>query len=351
MCVESFLLFNDFSHEVGANLFVVYSVTETALRFIIQIIFNRLLVINSMYLPLSYFFKRPQYWFGLIFMSVCWLIGKSPLKVQLFLANVIYWLLTNVSKRRKRIAEINLRLCFPEKSDTEIQQLLQKNLKQTAFGIVEIAACWFSNLGSRKKQTMISGQQNLEAALSKGKGVILLSFHLTDLEIGGCLLGEHFPITAMYKPNKNPLIERMMCVGRLKHIKALLKQDDVRGTIKALKKNQIVWYASDQNNAGKSSLFVPFFGIQTATITATTKFAQLTGATVVPFTQRRSEDGRSFELSLHPCLEHFPGETPEIDAIRINRFLEDYLNSHPENYLWLHQRFRTRPPGEAKIYP
>jgi Kdo2-lipid IVA lauroyltransferase/acyltransferase len=300
--------------------------------------------------PLSYFIKRPRYWLRLIVMAFAWLIAQLPTSVHLILANGLAWVLLRLGKSRKKIAQTNIALCFKHQSKKQQAALLEQNFKQTALGLIEITACWFTQLSSRRKHVEIIGKEHLDAAHAKGKGVILLSFHLTSLEIGGCLLGHHYPIMAMYKPNKDPLIERMMRVGRLRHIKGLIKQNDARGAIKALKKNQIVWYATDQNNGGKTAIFAPFFGINATTLTATTKFSQLTGATVIPFTQAATEDKKSYVLTLHPALDKFPGESAEADAIRINQWLEKYLMQYPENYLWLHQRFRTRPKGEAAIY-
>jgi len=172
------------------------------------------------------------------------------------------------------------------------------------------------------------------------------------MELGGVILGSYVDFYAMYKPNKkNLLLEAVMRRGRLRHINHLLTQDDARATVRALKNNQIVWYATDQNYGNKKGTFVPFFGTPASTITAVSKFAQMTGCAIVPFTHKRTEDYRGLTLQLHPALENFPGETPEDDALRINHFLEDFLRENPANYLWMHQRFRTRPPGEPRIYP
>ncbi|TQV87353.1 LpxL/LpxP family Kdo(2)-lipid IV(A) lauroyl/palmitoleoyl acyltransferase [Aliikangiella coralliicola] len=306
---------------------------------------------SSSVLPLSYFFKRPKYWLGLLFFGLAWLVAKLPITAQLKLADILGWLLLKLAKRRKNIAKTNLNLCFPDLTDEERESLLRKNFQQTALAIIETAACWLSDLQSRHKNTHIIGQEYLEQAQAEGNGVIVLFFHLTTMEIAGCLLGHHFDFNAMYKPNKNKLIERMMCNGRLRHLRALLTQNDARSTIKALKKNQTVWYSTDQNYGTKKGVFAPFFGIQASTITATTKFAKISGAKVVPFTSKRIDDGKGFELAFHPALENFPGDSPEDDAKRINLFLENYLKDNPVDYMWLHQRFRTRPPGEPRIYP
>jgi len=196
----------------------------------------------------------------------------------------------------------------------------------------------------------LNGKEHLDAAIAKGKGVILLSFHMTSLEIGGCLLGAHYDFHAMYKPNRNPLFDSAMCKGRLQHLSGLLDRDNLRGTIKALKNKQIVWYAADQNYGGKTVVFVPFFGIQTATITATSKLAKMTGASIVPFTQRRLDSTDSYQLDLYPALDNFPSGSETQDAARINGFLQSYLEQYPVDYMWLHQRFRSRPKGEKPIY-
>ncbi len=300
---------------------------------------------------ISFYLKKPKYWLGLILFQLIRLIGNLPLSIQVWLGRLLGKMMHLLASRRRLIAQINLKLCFPEMSEKQRALLLKENFALTGLALVETAACWFSSLNSRHARTTLTGEHHLKKALAKNKGVILLSFHLTSLETGGCLLGRNYPITAMYKPNKNQLIEDFMCTGRQRHIKAVLQQNDVRGTIKALRKNEIVWYATDQNYGTKSSVFVPFFGIQAATITATTKFAKLTGATVIPFTQARSADGKHFELTLHPELDNFPSTSEAEDAARINLFLENYLRQQPADYMWLHQRFRTRPANEKRLYP
>jgi Kdo2-lipid IVA lauroyltransferase/acyltransferase len=181
---------------------------------------------------LQYFFKRPRYWLGLVFMGFCWFIAKLPLSIQISFANGVSWILLKLAKRRKNITAINLKLCFPDKSDEERNVLLKENFKQTALGIVEIASCWFTDLKSRNENTTIIGKHYLEQAQAKGNGVILLIFHLSSMELGGSLLGHHFDFNAMYKPNKNKLLEFMMTKGRLRHIHKLIKQSDSKSTQK-----------------------------------------------------------------------------------------------------------------------
>ena len=301
---------------------------------------------------LPYFIARPKYWAGLLAFTLAWVVARLPLAAQRSLSRLLGWLMLHLSAKHKKIVDINLRLCFPQKTEEERQQIIRENAIMTGFGVIETCATWFSNLSSRLKVTEVVGRKYLDEALEKDKGVILLGFHMTSLEVGANLLANHYPLVGMYKPDRNPLIEFMMCQGRLRHIHGLVKQNDVRSMVKALKSNQIIWYAADQDyGRNKAAVFAPFFGIPASTITATTKFARLSGATVLPFTQKRINGGKSYHLEIHPPLENFPGENEVADATQINAFLESYLRDNPADYIWVHQRFRTRPEGESPIYP
>jgi Kdo2-lipid IVA lauroyltransferase/acyltransferase len=302
-------------------------------------------------IPLLYFFLRPKYWLSLIFIGLCWLIANLPLKLQLLLSRALGRTLYKLAKRRKNIASINLSLCFPNNTVHQHQQLLKENIRQTALGIIETLACWLSALRSRQQYSTLKGAEYLEHAQLKGKGVILLVFHQTSMELAGSLLPNYITFTAMYKPNRNKLIEYIMCRARQKRNTKLIKQSDIRSTLKALKNNEIVWYSIDQNLGNKTKIFAPFFDIQTSTITAVTKLAKITGAEVVPLTHKRTNGDKGVELELHPAFDNFPGANPIADATKINAFLEGYLKKNPANYLWIHQRFRSRPPGEPAIYP
>jgi KDO2-lipid IV(A) lauroyltransferase len=295
-------------------------------------------------------FKHPKYWLTHVGLVLLKLIALLPSSWRKKLGLTLGWLMLKLAKNRYRIAKINLGLCFPQLNTLELEKLVADNMAATGCGLIEAASCWNSDLKKQHAKLKLVGKENLDNALLKGKGVILLSYHMTSLEMGGCLLGAHYDFLAMYKPNKNSLFEKAMCDGRLKHLQGLLDRNNLRGTIKALKSNQIVWYAADQNYGGKTKVFVPFFDIQTATITATTKLAKITGATVVPFTQRRLEGNDQYELVLHPAFENFPGVDEEEDTTRINGLLEEYLKQYPVDYMWLHQRFRARPEGEEPIY-
>jgi len=138
---------------------------------------------------------------------------------------------------------------------------------------------------------------------------------------------------------------------RAKSSKLLINRYDTRGFIKALRAGHVVWYAPDQDQARKNSVFAPFFGIPANTLTATTKLVKLTGAAVLPFHMRRLPDSKGYALTISPPLENFPGASEVDDATRFNAIIESRIREHPEQYLWMHRRFKTRLEKEEKIYP
>jgi KDO2-lipid IV(A) lauroyltransferase len=157
------------------------------------------------------------------------------------------------------------------------------------------------------------------------------------------------PLNAMYRPNENPALEDAIREWRGRRFGAPIGRDDVRGMLRALKNKEVVWYAFDQNFRHKHRVFAPFFGVPAATNTATSRLAQASGALVVPFFTRRLADG-TYLQRLDPPLEGFPSGDPQADAVRLNALIEDWVREAPEQYLWTHRRFKTRPPGEAKVY-
>ena len=209
---------------------------------------------------------------------------------------------------------------------------------------------WWATEKQLQKLVSIDGLQHLQDALQGGKGVILLSAHFTTLEIGGRLLALHAPFHVMYRKHKNPVIEQVMRKARIRNFEKAIPRKDLRTLLQSLKQNLPVWYAPDQDYGAKHSIFAPFFGIPAASITATSRIARMSGAAIVPFFQTRLPDNKGYRLTLYPALQDFPGEDIEQDTRRINQLIETAIREQPAQYLWVHRRFKTRPPGEAKFY-
>jgi KDO2-lipid IV(A) lauroyltransferase len=282
--------------------------------------------------------------------GLLWGVTRLPYPGQLAIGRGLGRLIRIAARKRRHIALTNLRLCFPALSERERQRLLNDHFASLGIALVETALGWWGSDRQLGKLATLTGLEHLQAALRQGRGAILLSAHFTTLEVGGRLLSLHAPFHVLYRSHKNPVIETLQRRSRRRHFEKAIPRDDLRGLLASLKRNRPVWYAPDQDFGSDNSVFVPFFGIPAATLTATSRLARVSGAPVVPFFPRRLPGARGYELTLLPALEDFPGGDVEQDARRITRLIEERVRQQPEQYLWVHRRFKTRPPGEPPVY-
>jgi KDO2-lipid IV(A) lauroyltransferase len=251
-----------------------------------------------------------------------------------------------LTPRRRRIAARNLDLCFPQMSTQERQSLLRAHFDALGMALVETALCWWASDAFLRSRITVEGKEHLDAALAGGKGVIMLTGHFTPLDLGGRFVTMLAPVTAVYRPHGNALFDEIVKRGRERSAYEAIPKQDVRGVIRALRKNRAVWFAPDQSHRRRHSVNVPFFSVPAPTNTATATFARLSGAPVVPFFPVRLPDKTGYRLIIGPPLEDFPTGDHEADATRINALLEEQIRKNPEQYLWVHRRFkRTDPDG------
>lgn len=215
--------------------------------------------------------------------------------------------------------------------------------------LFETALSWWSPRHRLEKLAEIDGLENLTKAQESG-GVILMGAHFTTLEIMGRFLSlkAHFDVT--YRRNENPVIEKMLHDNREKHFDLAIIREDGRTMLKRLKKGHTIWFAPDQNFGHKHSVFSPFFGIQAATTTAMSRFAGSSGAKLVPLFFERLDERGQYRLTLLPALKNFPSGDVQKDTDRINKLMEDHIRRCPEQYLWIHRRFKDRPEGDRSFY-
>ncbi len=279
-----------------------------------------------------------------------WLLVQLPFRWQLGLGHYLGKVLYRLAAKRRNIAARNIALCFPELSAAEQEMLVRDNIESTAIALFETGMAWFWPHSRLRKLFNISGLEHIEAA--EGQGVLLMAFHFTTLDIGGAFVCMSMSIDAMYRPHKNPVYDYVQRKGRERHSAAtdVVTRDDVREMLRRLKAGRTIWYAPDQDYGKGHSVFVPFFGIPAATVTATAKFARLGKAKVIPFAQYRRADGSGYDVEIYPPWEDFPSGDETADAARINVTAEQLIRPHPEQYLWSHRRFKSRPDGETSLY-
>ncbi len=301
--------------------------------------------------PFSHFLS-PRFWGLWVTLGGLWITTHLPHRIQLRIGFVLGHIMKKLTRHRKKIAQVNIERCFPELSPKEQNSLLNRHFEALGMYFVETALCWWTPQDKLAKRYTIKGMEHLDQALSKGKGVILVSAHFTSFELGCRLLSATSKGTfhGLYRRHKNPLIEEIIRRGREAHFEKIIPRDNIRGMLRSLKGNNVIWYAPDQDYGKRHSVFVPFFGIPTATITATSRLAKMSGAAVIPFFPHRLPDQQGYSLELSAPLENFPSGNDEEDATRINQIIENAIHKTPEQYLWVHRRFKTRPEGEENFY-
>lgn len=290
---------------------------------------------------------HPKYWPTWIALGTLRLFEPLPFPVLLALGRTLGRLLALMPLPFVRIARRNLELCFPETSAHEREAILRAHFRSVAIGLFETAMSWWSSDERIRKLGSLEGQEHLDAALARGKGAILLSAHFTTLEIGARSLTARGPTNIMYRPTSNLVLERLLSHNRSKHAKRAIPRDDVRTLISALKANEAVWYAPDQAYRKKGAQMVPFFGIPAASNTATSRLARMTGAAVLPYFVERLSGSQGYRMTIMPPLDHFPSDDAADDARRFNELIEAHARKVPEQYLWIHRRFK----GLSADYP
>lgn len=277
-------------------------------------------------------------WFGL---SIGWLISKLPYPLQMAIGRRLGDLTHALLKSRRHVVDVNLRLAFPELTDAQREHMVREHFRSAGQGIVETMICWWGSDSRVRRLAHFEGLEHLQAAKARGKGVLLLSAHFTSLELGVRMSTMHADVTAMYKPPANPVIDKIMRESRSRQVgKDVIPKNNIRGLIRALRQGQAVWYAPDQSARHKLSGMVPFFGVPAMTNMATSRVVHMSKATVLPFFTLRRNDGAGYRVIILPELEDFPTDDEHADALRVNQVFESVIRQAPEQYFWLHRRFK-----------
>lgn len=288
-------------------------------------------------------YLHPRWWPSWLAVFFIWAGARLPLKLQWWLGEKLGELTWRLASRRRHITEINIRLCFPELTENQQQALVKQSFRANGIGVMELGLAWFRNPASFLPLTRIHGLHNLDTALARGKGVLLLGGHYSTLDLGGSLVTEFINADVMQRDHNNPLLNAVMTRARERRYGQVLDARNLRGLLKQLKKNRVVWYATDQDYGRKDIVFAPFFGVPAGSITATSRIAKSSGCAVVPFSHFRRSDGPGYDIYFRPPLENFPSGDDLKDTTLVNKTIEHEIRRQPDQYLWMHRRFKTRP--------
>ena len=260
-----------------------------------------------------------------------WLIARLPFPIQLWIGKLLGMLAFHFARGRRHVCETNLRLCFPELSERELQQLLRKTFESNGIGFVEIAIAWSGNPERYQHLANFHGLDNLQAAAAQGKGVLLIGPHLTTFEMAGFLYSRVGELNATYRANdKNPLFDAFMFNGRHRLYPGMFERKDIRGALRCLKQGRVLWYAPDQDYGPGHSVFVPFFGNLAATITAGSRFAKFNTSPVIFFSHYRRPDNSGYDIYFSEVLTDYPSGNDEEDGRIINRLVEAAIRRQPD---------------------
>ncbi len=295
----------------------------------------------------------PKYWglhllFGLIRLFVC-LPFRWQMKFGRFLGRLTY----PFSTRRRKIAMVNLRIAFPEKKHSELEEICRKSFESTVISAFDTMMAWFMPKSCFAKVRFdVHGIEHvLTAQKDHNHGVLLLGAHFTCMEIVGRYISENYaPLNIVYQKHKNSLFEKTMVESREKYAVQCIERKNVLSIVRNLKRHANVWYAPDQDFGKERTIFVDFFSKKCATLVATSWLAEKTGAIIIPCYFARKEDLSGYDFFALAPLDNFPSGDVYEDARRYNAIVEDAIRQYPEQYLWQHRRYKTRSAGEEYLY-
>jgi KDO2-lipid IV(A) lauroyltransferase len=279
------------------------------------------------------------------------LLGRLPLALSRALMRVFSPLIARAMGRRRRIVDRNLELCFPGWREDERRALRQAHFAELAEAVAETAFCWTRQRPLGPTYGAVEGLEHLEAARGDGQGVLLVTGHTTCLELGARLFAEEVEARGVYRPLRNPVLDRFQNEGRARYGPGMIPRDQLKSMIRYLRAGEVVWYAPDQDFGPERSEFVPFFAIPTATTRGLLDLARLGRARVVPMYPRKDPDTGRVTVQVFPALAGVPSADPVDDLEQYNDFLEQQIRRAPAQYWWLHRRFKSAPAGAPVRYP
>lgn len=292
----------------------------------------------------------PKYWPVWIGMGLLRLVCLLPHSLALAIGRLIGRLAHAAGGSRRAVVRRNIELCFPEFTPQERDEMTRKHFAALGMMIIEMGLGRWASTKHLQSITKLTGAEHVHNALASGHGVILLSAHFTTLEISGRVLAKAIPpFDAVFRKNRSAFMTELQRSGREVSAASTIEKRDIKSMVRSLRDKRSVWYAPDQSYNRKGAEIVEFFGIPTMHTTATSSLARLGKAKVVPYFPRRLEDS-TYELVLSPALENFPGDDPAEDARRYVRLLEEQIKLCPEQYFWVHRKFKSLPEGYPDYY-
>ena len=283
-------------------------------------------------------------------LALVWLLRFLPLSALAALGRGVGMFGYALARKRRHITQTNLKLCFPDWSEAARGHIAREHFKVVARAFLEHGILWWSSKARIQKLVRVEGLEHWQAV--QGKPVIWLAPHFAGLDMGGSRIITEWLGVSVYSRQKNPVFDRVLRHGRTRFVTPRLfsRQDGIRPVVKAMREGVPLYYLPDMDLGLRDAVFVPFFGVPAATVTGLARMARLARAQVVPAVTQQLPGGQGYVLRFYPAWENYPTGDVEADTCRMNAFIEERVREMPEQYYWVHRRFKTRPPGEANPY-
>ena len=285
--------------------------------------------------------------------GLLWSLHFLPLPLLARVGERLGLLFLLVKKTRREIATTNLALCFPELNQIELGRLVKAHFKVLGRSVIERNILWWASKARLSRLIQVHGEEKLDAIKKTGRPIIFLAPHFVGLDIGGTAVAMRFNGLSLYSAQKNKLFDQLAYQGRSRFgdQQLLIRQDgSIRAILKGLKQGRPIYYLPDMDLGRKDSIFGPFFGVPAATITTLSRLARASNAVVVPWITRILPNGKGYVVEIGDPLADFPTDDVNADTRKMNAYIERIVLTMPEQYLWVHKRFKTRPEGDPSFY-
>ncbi|MDR2614851.1 MAG: lysophospholipid acyltransferase family protein [Candidatus Accumulibacter sp.] len=284
--------------------------------------------------------------------ALVWLLHFLPLPALAAIGNVFGRLLFLFGRQRRKVVRINLELCFPEIGAAEREKLARDHFRVLGRSILERGLLWWGRRERLERIVRLEGAEKLRAQLDAGRPVILLAPHFVGLDAGGVAVAMRFDSLSMYAEQADPVFDRLLLDGRRRFGDQMLltRRDGIRATVKAMKAGRPFYYLPDLNTRRREAVFVSFFGVPAATTDGLSRLSRVAGAAVLTCVTRVLPGGRGYVTEIGDAWENFPSADATADTARMNAWIETAVRTMPEQYYWVHRRFKTRPVGETRPY-
>ncbi|MDR2187483.1 MAG: lipid A biosynthesis acyltransferase [Azonexus sp.] len=290
--------------------------------------------------------------YSLPIVALLWLLHFLPLPLLAAIGRGLGRALMPFFKKRQAVVALNLAWCFPELDETARRDLARRHFAGLGRSFLERGVLWWASRRRLEKLIQVVGEEHLQAELAAGRPVILLAPHFLGLDAGGVAIAMRHDVVSFYAAQSNPLFNRLLLRGRQRFgdQQLLSRKEGLRATVKAMKSGRPFYYLPDLNARPRDAVFVPFFGKPAATVSALSRLARVADAVVLPCVTRMSPGSQGYRLEIGEPWPDFPTSDAVADTARMNLWLEGVIRTMPEQYYWVHRRFKTRPPGEARPY-